>query len=138
MLLSLASLSVVAATIQGVRIHESPDATRIVLDTSGAVKQCYFNLDKPHRVVIDVSNARAAEDEPCSGGKGPKAHKTSSEARRAEKAIGWWSTTKTRRMLLRLNPPALRAPIAIDLSAAKKTASTRKRKPNHGQTIVMS
>ena len=38
MLLSLASLSVVAATIQGVRIHESPDATRIVLDTSGAVK----------------------------------------------------------------------------------------------------
>mgnify|MGYP001434910870 CR=1 FL=1 len=62
LLLSLASLSVVAATIQGVRIHESPDATRIVLDTSGAVKYKYFNLDKPHRVVIDVSNARAAED----------------------------------------------------------------------------
>ena len=61
LLLSFASLGLAAATIQGVRVHESPDATRIVLDTSGAVKYKYFNLDKPHRVVIDVSNARAAK-----------------------------------------------------------------------------
>jgi N-acetylmuramoyl-L-alanine amidase len=60
-LLGLASLSVSATTIQGVRVHESPDATRIVLDTSGAVKYKYFNLDKPHRVVIDVSNVKPAK-----------------------------------------------------------------------------
>ena len=61
LLLGLASLSVSATTIQGVRVHESPDATRIVLDTSGAVKYKYFNLDKPHRVVIDVSNVKPAK-----------------------------------------------------------------------------
>lgn len=61
--LILCSLSaqLIAATIQGVRVHESPDATRIVLDTSAAVKYKYFTLDKPERVVIDLVNAQLAE-----------------------------------------------------------------------------
>ena len=61
--LILCSLSaqLIAATIQGVRVHESPDATRIVLDTSAAVKYKYFTLDKPERVVIDLANAKLAE-----------------------------------------------------------------------------
>ena len=60
--LILCSLSaqLIAATIQGVRVHESPDATRIVLDTSAAVKYKYFTLDKPERVVIDLANAQLA------------------------------------------------------------------------------
>ena len=61
--LILCSLSaqLIAATIQGVRVHESPDATRIVLDTSAAVKYKYFTLDKPERVVIDLANAKLAD-----------------------------------------------------------------------------
>ena len=61
--LILCSLSaqLIAATIQGVRVHESPDATRIVLDTSAAVKYKYFTLDKPERVVVDLANAKLAE-----------------------------------------------------------------------------
>ena len=43
------------------RVHESPDATRIVLDTSAAVKYKYFTLDKPERVVIDLANAKLAQ-----------------------------------------------------------------------------
>ena len=35
-------LPVVAATLDGVRVHESPEATRIVLDTSAGVK--YLSL----------------------------------------------------------------------------------------------
>ena len=106
LLLSLASLSVVAATIQGVRIHESPDATRIVLDTSGAVKYKYFNLDKPHRVVIDVSNARAAEDLNLAAvAKDPKRIK---RLRGAPRGKGYRlvvdAKLKLKRMLLRLNP----------------------------------
>lgn len=61
LIVSLMSLSVVAATIQGVRVHESPDATRVVFDTSAAVKYKYFTLEKPHRVVIDVSDSRLAK-----------------------------------------------------------------------------
>ncbi len=55
------SAQLIAATIQGVRVHESPDATRIVLDTSAAVKYKYFTLDKPERVVIDLANAKLAQ-----------------------------------------------------------------------------
>ena len=55
------SAQLIAATIQGVRVHESPDATRIVLDTSAAVKFKYFTLDKPERVVIDLANAKLAQ-----------------------------------------------------------------------------
>ena len=60
-ILSVTSLQVAAATIQGVRVHESPEATRIVLDTSAGVKYKYFTLDKPHRVVIDLANAKPAK-----------------------------------------------------------------------------
>lgn len=61
LILCCLSAQLIAATIQGVRVHESPDATRIVLDTSAAVKYKYFTLDKPERVVIDLANAKLAE-----------------------------------------------------------------------------
>ena len=60
-ILGALSAQLSAATIQGVRVHESPDSTRIVLDTSAAVKYKYFTLDKPARVVIDLTNAKLAE-----------------------------------------------------------------------------
>jgi len=48
-----------AATVEGVRVHEAPDFTRVVLDTSAPVTFNLFTLDNPHRVVVDVRKARS-------------------------------------------------------------------------------
>lgn len=47
------------ARVESVRVHEAPDYTRVVFDVSGPVDFDLFSLDNPHRVVIDVANARA-------------------------------------------------------------------------------
>lgn len=49
----------VANVIQSVRTHEAPDYIRVVLDTSEASKFSVFELDNPHRIVIDVKGAKA-------------------------------------------------------------------------------
>lgn len=48
-----------AAEIEGVRVHEAPDYTRVVFDTSGPVSFDLFTLNNPRRVVIDLADARA-------------------------------------------------------------------------------
>ena len=45
-----------AATLKGVRMHEAPDATRVVFDTSAEVKYKIFTLEDPYRVVVDLQN----------------------------------------------------------------------------------
>jgi len=40
-------------------MHEAPDYTRVVFDTSGPVEFDLFTLDNPRRVVIDLADARA-------------------------------------------------------------------------------
>lgn len=57
-LFALASASTVAGTLQGIRLHEAPDSTRIVFDTTSATSYKVFTLDKPHRVVIDLKNTQ--------------------------------------------------------------------------------
>lgn len=47
-----------AATLQGVRMHEAPDATRVVFDTDQAVDYKVFTLSNPHRVVVDLIGVR--------------------------------------------------------------------------------
>jgi len=47
-----------ANVIQGVRTHEAPDYIRVVLDTSKASKYSIFELQNPHRIVIDVKGAK--------------------------------------------------------------------------------
>lgn len=47
-----------AATLEGVRMHEAPDYTRVVLDVSGDVGYDLFTLDNPKRVVIDLADTR--------------------------------------------------------------------------------
>jgi N-acetylmuramoyl-L-alanine amidase len=62
---ALAALSMAVAVaadsrrVEGVRVHEGPDYTRVVFDVSGPVQYQLFTLDNPNRVVIDVRNARA-------------------------------------------------------------------------------
>ena len=41
-------------------MHEAPDYTRVVFDISGTVRYEMFTLDNPRRVVIDLSDTRAA------------------------------------------------------------------------------
>jgi len=43
-----------ASKLQGVRMHEAPDSTRVVFDTTAAVEYKIFTLTKPDRVVIDL------------------------------------------------------------------------------------
>ncbi len=58
-LLLLAPLmSVFGATLNGVRMHEAPDSTRVVFDIDADVKYDIFKLDNPRRVVVDLVNVR--------------------------------------------------------------------------------
>jgi N-acetylmuramoyl-L-alanine amidase len=58
LLLLLAAVVADASVIEGVRLHEAPEYTRVVFDTSTAVRFNVFTLADPHRVVIDVTGAR--------------------------------------------------------------------------------
>ncbi len=44
--------------VEGVRMHEAPDYTRVVFDTSTPVDYELFTLDNPRRVVIDLKDTR--------------------------------------------------------------------------------
>lgn len=57
-LLVLAAPALLANVIQGVRTHESPDYIRVVLDTAQAAQYSIFELQNPHRIVIDVKDAK--------------------------------------------------------------------------------
>ena len=43
-----------AIQLQGVRMHEAPDSTRVVFDTNAKVSYKIFTLQNPHRVVVDL------------------------------------------------------------------------------------
>ena len=49
-----------AATLNGIRIHENPEATRIVLDLSGKAAYKYFRLEEPYRAVFDLKGTTAS------------------------------------------------------------------------------
>ena len=49
-----------AATLNGIRVHENPEATRIVLDLSGKAAYKYFRLEEPHRAVFDLKGTTAS------------------------------------------------------------------------------
>ena len=45
------------ATIDGVRVRQSPERTRIVFDVSQPIEHTVFALNNPRRLVIDVKDA---------------------------------------------------------------------------------
>lgn len=49
-----------AATLTKIRIHENPEATRVVLDLSGKVTYKYFRLKEPYRAVFDLKRTSAS------------------------------------------------------------------------------
>lgn len=57
-LLGASSWAAAQLTVEGVRMHEAPNYTRVVFDTSGSVSYKLFTLDNPARVVIDLQQAK--------------------------------------------------------------------------------
>lgn len=50
--------------IHGARIWNAPDHTRIVLDAAAPISHRVFSLDDPHRLVVDITDARLSGDLP--------------------------------------------------------------------------
>ena len=48
-------------TMQNVRIWAAPDNTRVVFDVSGPVEHKLELLDKPHRLVVDINDAKISQ-----------------------------------------------------------------------------
>jgi len=48
-------------TVQHMRVWRAPDHTRIVFDLSGPLEHRLFTLQDPHRIVVDMDNARLEE-----------------------------------------------------------------------------
>ncbi len=67
---ALAAAPAAATTNQlnGIRLHDAPDSTRVVLDTRGKADYKVFALDGPDRLVIDLKSARVGR-----GFRAPKA-----------------------------------------------------------------
>ncbi|HSW52437.1 MAG TPA: N-acetylmuramoyl-L-alanine amidase [Sulfuricaulis sp.] len=47
--------------VQHMRVWRAPDHTRIVFDLSGPLEHRLFTLQNPHRIVVDMDNARLQE-----------------------------------------------------------------------------
>ncbi len=59
LLLAALASSAWGTELEGVRMHEAPDSTRVVLDTSAIVDYNVFTLDGPPRVVVDLKGVKA-------------------------------------------------------------------------------
>jgi N-acetylmuramoyl-L-alanine amidase len=64
LILALVLLSVITplqaqqVEVLGARVWPAPDQTRVVIDTAAVVSHKIFSLDNPHRLVIDIPDAR--------------------------------------------------------------------------------
>lgn len=70
-LVALPFPAVADVAVQGVRLWEGPDGTRIVFDLSAPVTHKVFTLENPDRVVVDLADASLAANVsmPAAGGK---------------------------------------------------------------------
>jgi len=59
-----------AHEVEGLRLWSGPESTRVVLDLSAPTPYRIFSLDNPYRVVIDLTDTRAAQATSLPGGRG--------------------------------------------------------------------
>lgn len=57
---ALTAPSFAANELNGIRLHDAPDSTRVVLDTRAAAAYRLFTMSKPNRVVIDLRDTQVA------------------------------------------------------------------------------
>lgn len=60
LLLCLAATVQAQVGIDGVRLWQAPDKTRLVFDVSDEVEHHIFSLDNPHRIVIDLRDTESS------------------------------------------------------------------------------
>lgn len=58
----LSSSAAYAASVENIRLWPAPDHVRLVFDLSSPVSHRIFALENPHRVVIDINDARLRAD----------------------------------------------------------------------------
>lgn len=108
-LLLLVLLSSVAAAnqVQGVRVWPSPDNTRIVFDMAAAPEHKSFTLNKPERLVIDLSNIKGGSTLPQISGESAliKAIRSSGDANKMRIVLDLNKATKTSVFALPPTPP---------------------------------
>ncbi len=56
LLVGLCSADAGAAELEGIRMHQAPDHTRVVFDTTAPIEYRLFTLERPRRVVVDLRN----------------------------------------------------------------------------------
>lgn len=61
LLLGTVSSALAGSDVRSMRKWQDPDKTRLVLDLSGPVRHNLFAIDNPHRLVLDIFDARLAE-----------------------------------------------------------------------------
>lgn len=61
LLLTTAAVMAEPVSIQQLRVWRAPDHTRLVFDLSGPLEHRLFTLQDPHRIVVDMDNARLPE-----------------------------------------------------------------------------
>lgn len=108
LLLTLFSGADAAANqVQGVRIWPSPDNTRVVFDLSSAPEHKYFTLDKPDRLVIDLSNIKGSGNLPAVSGESPliKAIRSSGDANSMRIVLDLTKSTNANVFALSPTPP---------------------------------
>ena len=55
--LALVAMNTFAASVNDVRVWDSPERTRVVFDLSKPIKYKIFSLDNPQRVVVDIAKS---------------------------------------------------------------------------------
>ncbi len=81
-----AALPAHAVVVERVRMHEAPEHTRVVFETSGPVNYDVFRMTGPNRVVVDLKNAALTDGlDPRAAAKG---HKRITNVRTAPRGAG--------------------------------------------------
>ena len=76
-----------ANQLNGIRLHDAPDSTRVVFDTSQASSYEIFTMQRPHRVVVDLRDTKPAFKAPTFDSRGVKGIRSSVRRKRNYRVV---------------------------------------------------